>query len=466
MGRWARASLWLGALALVLLGLLWLTPWGGFAISAVPVGNGVSAQLACGGVFVSGRTLDAVVKHDVWRLSPLTQKDSFALDRKAPSVTVTIFGLGARSAIFRPGIGCTLLADSDAATLRRQAEGIVIPPRMPRAGLWPEGDQVAPSPSVALASAVEASFADDTPAHDIDTRAIVVVHRGRIVAERYVDGFGPDTPQLGWSMSKSVTAALIGTFIASGNLRLDQPAPVPEWTVAGDPRHSITLRNLLNMSSGLAFNEPYDPGSDSTAMLFESHDMAGYAATRALAHPPGAFWSYSSGTANILSRIAMMKSGGTLKSLEGYTQAHLFGPLGMTSAVWEHDESGNFVGSSYLYASARDWARFGLFILNDGVVRGQRLLPEGYVHFLCTPAPADPDKGYGALFWLNAIDAKGKREFSHLPADYCAAEGHNDEFVAIFPSRDAVIVRLGWTANDFRFDRDKHFAAILAALED
>ena len=464
MGGLAKASLWLGAVLVAVTAFLWLTPWGGFALNALPVGNGVSAQLACGGVFVSGRKLDDVARHDIFRLSPLTKDDKFALDRMGESVTVTSFGLAPRTSIYRPGVGCTLLVDSDAATLRKQATGIVKPPRMPRPGLWPEGDEVAPAASAALARAVKDSFTDDTPAHDIDTRAIVVVHNGRIVAERYADGFGPDTPELGWSMSKSVTASLIGTLIAAGELRLDEPAPVPEWTVAGDPRHAIEVRNLLNMSSGLAFKEPYDPGSDSTAMLFESHDMAGYAATRPLAHPPGTFWSYSSGTANILSRVVKMKSGGTLKSLEDYAQMHLFGPLGMTSAVFEPDESGNFVGSSLLYASARDWARFGLFILNDGTVGGRRLLPEGYVRFLCTPAPADKDKGYGAMFWLNGVDAKGVRWFPHLPADYCAAEGHNDEFVAIFPSHNAVIVRLGWTGNDFRFDRDKHFAAILAAL--
>jgi len=458
----SKFSLWLGAVLVAAAAFLWLTPWGGFAMNALPVGDGVSAQLACGGVFVSGRKLDDVVRHDIFRLSPLTKRDRFDLDDR--SVTVTSFGLAPRTSIYRPGIGCTLLVDSDAAALRKQADGIEPPSRAHRPRLWPEGDDVALAPSPALTRAVETSFTDDTSSHDIDTRAIVVVQDGRIVAERYADGFGPDTPQLGWSMSKSVTASLIGTLIAKGELALDAPAPVPEWTVAGDPRRAITLRNLLNMSSGLVFREPYDPGSDSTAMLFESHDMAGYAATRALAHPPGTYWSYSSGTANILSRIVKMKSGGTLKSLEEYARSKLFGPLGMTSAVFEPDESGNFVGSSYLYASARDWARFGLFILNDGTVGGRRLLPEGYVHFLCAPAPASPDKGYGAMFWLNGVDAKGAREFPHLPADYCAAEGHNDEFVAIFPSRDTVIVRLGWTGSDYRFDRDKHFAAILAAL--
>jgi len=462
--RFSRIGLALGGIAVVVLGIGYFTPLGPFAVTALPVGAGVSAQLACGGVFVSGRKLDDVVNHDILHLSPLTKWNKYTLDNENRSVSVSIFGLATRTSLYRPGIGCTLLVDSDAKTLLKQAQGIPVPSTAPRPEPWPKGDAVELAHNPALDRAVADSFSDDTPAHDIDTRAIVVVQDGRIVAERYAPGFDKDTRLLGWSMSKSATATLVGTLIASGQLKLDAPPPVPEWTVAGDPRAKITLRQLLNMSSGLSFNEPYNAGSDSTAMLFQSHDMAGYAASRPLAHPPGTFWAYSSGTANILSRLALLKSGGTLKSFEAYAQAHLFGPAGMTSATFEPDESGNFVGSSYLYATARDWARFGLLYLGRGTINGVRVVPESFVDFVCTPAPADPRKGYGGQFWLNGFDKSGVREFPHLPTDYCAAEGHNDEFVAIFPSRRTVIVRLGWTGNDFEFNRDKHFGAILAAL--
>jgi CubicO group peptidase (beta-lactamase class C family) len=462
--RLSRISLWLGAVALVVLSVGYLTPLGPYAVSALPVDAGMAAQLTCAGVFVSGRSLDDVVAHDILRLSPLTKWNKYELDRNARTVTVTVFGLESRTSYYRPDIGCTLLVDSDIKTLDRQAQGIPVPPAAPRLDAWPKGDTVEIAPNPALERAVADSFSDDNAAHDIDTRAIVVVHDGRIVAERYAPGFDKDTRLLGWSMSKSVTASLIGTLIASGALKLDAPAPVQEWTVAGDKRHAITLRNLLTMSSGLAFKEAYDPGTDATTMLFLGHDMAGYAATRPLAHKPGTVWAYSSGTANILSRIAFQKSGGTLAAYEAYARAHVFGPAGMTSAVFEPDETGNFVGSSYLYASARDWARFGLMILNRGTIDGVRVLPQSFTDFVCTPAPADPSKGYGAQFWLNGLDKPGLRGFPHLPADYCAAEGFNDEFVAIFPSRKAVIVRLGWTVNDHSFSLDKHFAAILAAL--
>jgi CubicO group peptidase (beta-lactamase class C family) len=199
-------------------------------------------------------------------------------------------------------------------------------------------------------------------------------------------------------------------------------------------------------------------------MLFQEHDMAAYAASKNLAHPPGTFWYYSSGTANILSRIVFQESGGSLAAYEAYARAHLFDPAGMTSATFEPDESGNFVGSSYLYMNARDWARFGLIFLNRGTINGHRIVPEDFVDFVRAPAPFDPHKGYGGQFWLNGYDDKGARQFPHLPADAYAAEGHNDEFTEIFPSRKAVIVRLGWTVNGAKFNRDRHFAAILAAL--
>ena len=201
-------------------------------------------------------------------------------------------------------------------------------------------------------------------------------------------------------------------------------------------------------------------------MLFESHDMGAYAAAKPLEHAPGTFWSYSSGTANILSRLVFQETGGTLATYEAYARKVLFDPLGMSSATMEPDESGSFVGSSYFYATARDWARFGLLFLDRGTINGHRVLPESFIDFVRAPAPADPRKEYGGHFWLNGLVKPGskEREFPHLPTDMYAAEGHNDEFVAIFPSRNTVIVRLGWTVGSASFDRDKHFAAILRAL--
>jgi CubicO group peptidase (beta-lactamase class C family) len=466
-----RLSLWFGAVLGLILALGYLTPWGAFAINGPSVGAGVAAQLACAGVFVSDRSLDDVVQQDILRLSPLTKWNRYDLDRKAMTVSVTALGLSTRTSLYRPGIGCTLLVDDTPEPLRAQAKDIPTGAPALRARPWPQGDTVdltSLPEGIARATldrAVAESFTDETKGKEIDTRAILVVHDGRIVAERYAPGFNKDTRFLGWSASKSVTAALIGTLIADGKLAMDAPAPVPEWK-GDDPRAKITLRQLLNMSSGLEFYEPYDPGSDSTNMLFQQHDMGAYGASKRLAHAPGTFWSYSSGTANLLSRIVFQKTGGTLASYEAYARAHLFDPAGIASAMFEPDETGNFVGSSYLYMTARDWARFGLLIANRGAINGHQVLPASFVEFMCTPAPAAPLKQYGGQFWLNGLSEKNRkvREFPHLPADMCAAEGHNDEFVAVFSSRKAVIVRLGWTVGGAEFHRDKHFAAILAAL--
>lgn len=467
-----KASLWLGGLLLVLLTVGYFTPYGGFAINGPTVGAGVAAELTCAGVFVSNRKLDDVVKNDIIRLSPLTKWNTYKLDTANRSVSVTALGLSTRTSFYRPGIGCTLLVNDTAEQLRAQAAGILEPATSDSPDAWPKGDTVdltnAPAgvDRAALNKAVDDAFTDETPAKEIDTRAVVVVYDGHIVAERYAPGYDKSTRFLGWSESKSMTATFIGTLIASGKLSLDAPAPVAEWKGAGDKRGKITLRNLLNMSSGLTFNEPYDPGSDSTQMLFQEHDMAAYAASKPLAHDPGTVWAYSSGTANILSRIAFQQSGGSLASYVAYARAHVFDPAGITSAVFEPDESGNFVGSSYLYMSARDWARFGLIYLNRGTINGNRIVPESFADFVCKPAPADPRKGYGGQFWLNGFDEKNPnvRQLPHLPDDMCAAQGYNDEFTAIFPSRKVVIVRLGWTVGNAEFNRDKHYAEILAAL--
>ncbi|MEI9930356.1 MAG: serine hydrolase [Rhizomicrobium sp.] len=468
----AKASLWIGVILLAVLAAGYFTPYGGFAINGPTVGAGVAAELTCAGVFVSHRKLDDVVNKDILRLSPLTKWNSYTLNAADQSVSVTALGLRTRTAVYRPGVGCTLLVNDTPEQLRAQAKGIPEAPMSDSPDAWPKGDTVdltaAPAglDRAALDKAVDDAFTDETPAKEIDTRAIVVVYDGHIVAERYAPGYDKSTRFLGWSESKSMTATFIGTLIASGKLALDAPAPVAEWKGTGDPRGKITLRNLLNMSSGLAFNEPYDPGSDSTQMLFQESDMAAYAASKPLIHPPGTFWSYSSGTANILSRIAFQQSGGTLASYIAYARAHVFEPAGITSAVFEPDESGNFVGSSYLYMNARDWARFGLVYLNRGMINGQRIVPESFVDFVCAPASAGKFKWYGGQFWLNGFDFKNSkvREFPHLPTDMCAAEGHNDEFTSIFPSRKAAIVRLGWTVGAAEFNRDKHYAAILAAL--
>ena len=289
---------------------------------------------------------------------------------------------------------------------------------------------------------------------------------GQVAAERYASGFSASTSFLGWSATKSVTSALAGVLVGQGRLQLDAPAPVAEWRKAGDPRGAITLRQLLTMSSGLKFMEDYGPGSDATQMLFHERDMAAYAARQPLDHPPGRYWSYSSGTANIVAQIVRDEVGGTDEAFNRFAHNSLFVPAGLDSMLIEPDQSGTPVGSSYGYATARDWARFGLLYLNDGMAAGRRVLPEGWVQFTRTPTSAAPTPLYGAMFWLNQGPAQGPsaRAYPHCPPDMYLADGHNGQFIAVVPSMKVVIARLGWTPEGRHFDVDRYFSAILNAL--
>lgn len=279
------------------------------------------------------------------------------------------------------------------------------------------------------------------------TRAMLIVHRGVLVAERYAPGFGPDRKFLSQSVAKTVLGALAGIAVRDAGLSLDGPAPVAAWTDPADPRHAITVRHLLQMTEGLDFNEAYfNPfTSDALPMLFgrERGDMAAYAASSPLAAKPGTRWAYSSGTTNLLSGIVRDAVGGTRERYLAFMKDSLFDPIGMASAEPEFDASGTFVGSSWLHATARDWARFGLLMLRGGVWDRRQVLPEGWVDFMRTPQ----DNGaYGAMTWVNPT-----RRMPTIPADAFIASGHRGQVIAMVPSKDLVVVRFGRTSYD-RYD--------------
>ena len=438
------------------------------------VGAGIAAELGCAGVFVMHRDPQAVERQDLVPTDPLLSRVSLTVDPTQHTVTAKLYGLVSRTALFRPGLGCTLLNDVGEAALQAQAAGLKLMQHGERPAPWPEGDQVDldhPPPEIdkpALDAAMAGAFAETELGGRIDTRAIVVAYKGRLVAERYAPGYDKDSRLLGWSMSKSVTSALVGTLVAAGKLALDAPPPVPALRHAADGREQITLRQLLRMSSGLGFEESYSPGDDSTEMLFGRDDMAGYAANRELAHPPGAVWSYSSGTANILAHLVFDAAGGDLVHEYAYAREHLFEPAGMTSAVFQPDGTGSFVGSSYLYMTARDWARFGQLYLDGGEINGHRLLPADWVAFSRESVGRIGEPGgYGGQFWLNSdAGSPPALRWPHCPPDTFMALGHNDEIVAIVPSRQLVFVRLGWSTGGASFDADKHLSAVLASIHD
>jgi len=326
-------------------------------------------------------------------------------------------------------------------------------------------DSVAALPAAnraAMDTVLDDAFAEPDSSHPRRTRAVVVIQHGAIVAERYADGVGPETPFIGWSMTKSVMNALLGIAVGKGLLQVDDPAPLHAWQLSGDPRSRITISDLLHMSSGLRFEErDGDPSSDVLRMLFREPDMAAFASSKPLTASPGSHWQYSSGTTVILSRVLREVLGDS--AYWRFPNTVLFEPLGMTHTLLETDASGTFVASSYMYATAREWGRFGRLYLQDGVWQGRRILPAGWVDYSRTPARAAPGGIYGAHFWLST-PSEYRGPPASLPAGIFQAVGHEGQFVTIVPSRDVVIVRLGRTRRASAWSHDRFVAAVLAAL--
>jgi CubicO group peptidase (beta-lactamase class C family) len=283
------------------------------------------------------------------------------------------------------------------------------------------------------------------------------------VGERYAPGFTAGTPLPGWSMTKAVIGALVGVLVKEGKLSLSDKKLLPEWEK--DARSEITLEDLLRMRSGLRFNEDYaNPLSDVNQMLWTEPDCGRYAASRPLAHAPGTHWQYSSGTTNILCRILRRAVGEA--AYPEFPRRALFGPLGMRTALIEPDAAGAFVGSSFMFASARDWARFGLLYMNDGIWEGKRILPEGWAKFSASPTPQSEGQ-YGAHWWLKLQKELGgeTEDAKRIPPDAFYALGHEDQSVTVIPSRKLVAVRLGLSIYIDAWNHAEFVAGLLDALD-
>ena len=311
-----------------------------------------------------------------------------------------------------------------------------------------------------------------------ETRALIVMHNGEIVAERYAPGFDKDTPLIGWSMSKSVTAVLIGLLITDGRLQLDDPAPVPHWQSPGDPRGAITIRHLLHMSAGLDHTEALGPESkkevydgDATRMLFldGAADMAGYAEKRMLEAKPGTKYEYSTATTVILADIitrALTDSDDPkvrAAAVTEFAKGRLFDPVGMDSMAMEFDAAGTMVGGSYIHATARDWAKFGELLRNNGSVRGAQIVPGSWIRWMKEPAPTNA--AYGGQIWRNVARTDGQDEvilFPGLaPSNTIAAQGHYGQYVITSPDQRLTVVRLGFTEGN-RDDLTQQLGRIFA----
>ena len=302
----------------------------------------------------------------------------------------------------------------------------------------------------ALARAVDDLFARDDMA---ETRAVLVLKDGRIVAQRYGPGYHENTRFISWSMAKTVTAVMIGMLVADGRLRLDEGVPIPAWQRPGDARGEITLRQLLQMRSGLKHVEEGDPpyDADTVRMLFlDGRDnMAAYAEAQPLEHEPGKRFEYSSSTTVILADLAARSlttsqdPAERARIVSDYLKTRLFDPLGMNSMVPEFDAAGTLIGGSLIHGTARDWARFGEFMRERGAVQGAQLVPSSWIDFMTAPSPAN--RGYGAQTWLNRPQPGGAPLWAGLPAGVFSLNGHVGQFVVVSRSNAVTVVRLGKT---------------------
>ena len=442
---------------------------GALALYAAPpaplrVAANYSAKMVCSSTFVAGRDPQAVLADDVQAPgNPVLRLMRVRVDRQRQLVHADLLGfIGGGLALYRPGTGCAVVTDGDLARAAQYRFTAPRPPA-PRADLpWPDGAQAQTE------APVQALLQQDALAGP-GMRGMAVIHHGKLIAQRYGAGFDAASPLLGWSMTKSVTAALVGLQIGDGKLALAQDG---FWADRADGRARITLADLMAMSSGLRYNEGYGDVSDVTRMLYLEPDMAAYTASQPLDHAPGTAWNYSSGTTVLLSRIwqqAASPAGWTSAEILSLPQRRLFAPLGMSSAVLEADARGNLVGSSYMYATAQDWARYGQFLLQDGVWRGRRLLPEGFVAAMQKVAPASAGQfGQGQVWrWGPEGGTPPGRNPDlpfHLPPDTYWMEGHDGQSVTVVPSRGLVVVRLGLTPQRFGYQPQALLAAIVGAI--
>ncbi|MNX24698.1 6-aminohexanoate-dimer hydrolase [compost metagenome] len=435
------------------------------------VASGYASKEICSGTFVSGLDPDQVyadmVKPEgaIGYISPLIH---FNVNREKREVTTTIAGLYKTQAAYGEGTGCMLVHRPEDGNLAATAD--FNSPVGPSNSQVPEiaGPAVVVPRNEQLRAALDRAFTEREQPPYIRTQAIVVVKDGKIVAERYATGIGVDTQLLGFSATKSVTNALIGILVRQGKLNVDQSAPIAAWSNDDDPRHVITIDELLRQTSGLALKQTSSGFDPASRMVFLERDMAGFAENAKLAAPPGREWAYTDGNYILLSRIIRDAVGGHASDVRQFAQRELFGPIGMKHVTLEFDATGTPNGAMSMLASARDWARFGLLYLQGGMAGTDRILPRGWVKYSSSQTL---NTGYGAGFWINSTTS-GNAPYGlpwgmpHVPRDAFFAMGNMGQHVVIVPSQHLVVVRLGEShhPDGLIAGADRLVADVIAAL--
>lgn len=427
-------------------------------VDSAPVAAGLVARTLCTAIFVQGRTEEDV---RAFELGPSLDKSlslfKAHVDRDTGEVSAGMLGLDFMNAGHTPGLGCAV---------GRPGTGPGQPLRpTPVPAPFPQGDMPAVNAPAGIdEKALDLAIADafkpgsyGNPAHDPVTRSVVIVHHGQLLRAVNAHGFTSVMPQYSASMTKTVGAALVGILAGQGRLSPADTDLLPEWRQQpDDPRRAISIDNLLNMESGLAFNEDYDPGGDPARMLYAENSAALFAAAKPLRHPPGTHWYYSSGDANILMRVARLKSGLDEKAWNRFPADALFGPMHLRSAVFEQDATGDFVGSTFLFMGALDWARFGLMLADGGQYQGQQIVPADWVQRMSTPTALSAGR-YSTQTWFRG-GKPGQR------AQTIDLAGFAGQYVTIVPASRTVIVRMGFQPDRSAWDQQRFLKRVFKAL--
>lgn len=396
--------------------------------------SGFSAKSMASGHFLDHRSIQTIQEGD--NDIPLVRLAKLGYDDAVKMGFASVYGLKERKAIYREGLGATLINDTFDVTKpyevpKRTKTNNNLP--FPYGNLEPK-DTVFSNIDYKKLSAVVANAFDEKGEKNKRTRSVIVIYKDKIIAEKYDTGFDKNSLILGWSMTKSITGTLFGILQKQGKFDINKPAPIAEWQK--DERAIIRTSDLLHMNSGLEWEEKYDKICDATKMLFQAEDMGKVQLEKRAQFPPNLHWNYSSGTTNLLSKI-LRNQFKTHQEYLDFWYSSLLDKIGMNSAIIETDMAGNFVGSSYGWATARDWAKFGLLYLHKGNWNGEQLFDESWAKYVSTPTNTS-NGNYGAQFWLNA-----GRKFPDVPKNMYYASGFQGQMVAIFPSQDLVIVRMG-----------------------
>lgn len=417
------------------------------------IATGFAAKITCSCLYVANRKLDEVTQTNLYHSILPYVKVSHDAQKK--TVTASFFGLQKQEAIYKEGVGCVLMAKGrQPSFLYKRFDAAMEADTLMSEFSWIEGSTKNMDKSK-LDVAVSSFFDQDGSIPGKRTTAVLVIHHDTLVAEKYASAFDKTTPLAGWSMTKSILNAFVGLMVQNGKLDPSNNRLFREWDQ--DERSKITLHDLLQMQSGLTWEEDYTKVCDVTKMLYDSPNVTDIPKTAQAEFTPGTQWKYSSGTTNLISGYLRNKFGND-EAYHSYIYRRLAEPLGMESFIMETDVTGNYVGSTYGWATPRDWAKFGRLYLHDGVWQGKRLLPDYWVNY--TRTPAEFSKGqYGAHFWLN----KEHCLFKDAPEDLYFMDGYQGQFVFIIPSLDLIIVRMG--SGDKHFDANAFLKGVIESLE-